>query len=178
MKPLSIECPNLTCIINQSWPGWPNVVIFQQTCCFNQPCKFSFCLNFLPSSCGLLNVAAAQLADDPVSPKRYCAYFCERFLSTTAAKQGRRNRKGDNRQSPPDFGRKGSFFLSESTDTFVISSNIWTFYFTELENLSNFNTLTTGEILSGKNARAWVSMVLYLKKEQDRRYSDPKARNG
>ena len=21
MKPLSIECPNLTCIINQSWPG-------------------------------------------------------------------------------------------------------------------------------------------------------------
>ena len=22
MKPLSIECPNLTCIINQSWPGW------------------------------------------------------------------------------------------------------------------------------------------------------------
>ena len=69
---------------------------FQQTCCFNQLCKFSFCLNFLPSSCGLLNVAAAQLADDPVSPKRYCAYFCERFLSTTAAKQGRRIRKGDN----------------------------------------------------------------------------------
>ena len=69
---------------------------FHQTCCFNQPCKFSFCLNFLPSSCGLLNVAAAQLADDPVSPKRYCAYFCERFLSTTAAMQGRRNRKGDN----------------------------------------------------------------------------------
>ena len=78
-------------------PEAPNVVIFQQTCCFNQPCKFSFCLNFLPSSCGLLNVAAAQLADDPVSPKRYCAYFCERFLSTTAAaKQGRRNRKGNN----------------------------------------------------------------------------------
>ena len=22
MKPLSIECPNLTCIINQSWPEW------------------------------------------------------------------------------------------------------------------------------------------------------------
>ena len=22
MKPLSIECPNLTCIINQSWPRW------------------------------------------------------------------------------------------------------------------------------------------------------------
>ena len=27
------------------------------------------------------------------------------------------------------------------------------------------NTLPTAEILSGKNARAWVSMVLYLKKE-------------
>ena len=26
------------------------------------------------------------------------------------------------------------------------------------------NTLPTAEILSGKNARAWVSMVLYLKK--------------
>ena len=25
MKPLSIECPNLTCIINQSWPGCLNV---------------------------------------------------------------------------------------------------------------------------------------------------------
>ena len=25
MKPLSIECPNLTCIINQSWPGWVNM---------------------------------------------------------------------------------------------------------------------------------------------------------
>ena len=27
-------------------------------------------------------------------------------------------------------------------------------------------TLPTAEILSGKNARAWVSMVLYLKKKQ------------
>ena len=73
----------------------------------------------------------------------------------------------ENRQSPPDFGKKGSFFLSESTDTFVISSNIaniWTFYFAELENLSNFNALPTAEILSGKNARAWVSMVYTLKK--------------
>ena len=26
MKPLSIECPNLTCIINQSWPGWVHTV--------------------------------------------------------------------------------------------------------------------------------------------------------
>ena len=26
-------------------------------------------------------------------------------------------------------------------------------------------TLPTAEILSGKNARAWVSMVLYLKKQ-------------
>ena len=25
MKPLSIECPNLTCIINQSWPGWGEI---------------------------------------------------------------------------------------------------------------------------------------------------------
>ena len=33
MKPLSIECPNLTCIINQSWPecGW-----CQQTFCFQK----------------------------------------------------------------------------------------------------------------------------------------------
>ena len=57
-------------------------------------------------------------------------------------------------------------FLSENTDTFVISSNIaniWTFYFTELENLSNFNTLPTAEILSGKNAQA-LSMVYTLKK--------------
>ena len=27
MKPLSIECPNLTCIINQSWPGWGIIFI-------------------------------------------------------------------------------------------------------------------------------------------------------
>ena len=26
-----------------------------------------------------------------------------------------------------------------------------------------YNTLPTAEILSGKNARAWVSMILYLK---------------
>ena len=29
---------------------------------------------------------------------------------------------------------------------------------------SEFGTLPTAEILSGKNVRAWVSMVLYLKK--------------
>ena len=41
------------------------------------------------------------------------------------------------------------------------------FIFTELENLSKVNTLPTAEILSGKNARAWVSMVLYLKKNEN-----------
>ena len=72
-------------------------------------------------------------------------------------------------------------FLSESTDTFVISSNIaniWTFYFTELENLSNFNTLTTAEILSGKNALAWVSMVLYLKKINENKTLKQKKNHG
>ena len=34
--------------------------------------------------------------------------------------------------------------------------------FTEKKYL--LNTLPTAEILSGENARAWVSMVLYLKK--------------
>ena len=28
------------------------------------------------------------------------------------------------------------------------------------------DTLPTAEVLSGKNARAWVSMVLYLKKDK------------
>ena len=30
----------------------------------------------------------------------------------------------------------------------------------------SWHTLPTAEILSGKNARAWVSMVLYLKKNK------------
>ena len=29
MKPLSIECPNLTCIINQSWPGCTWASLFE-----------------------------------------------------------------------------------------------------------------------------------------------------
>ena len=32
------------------------------------------------------------------------------------------------------------------------------------EFISLWHTLPTAEIISGKNARAWVSMVLYLKK--------------
>ena len=30
MKPLSIECPNLTCIINQSWPGCTVCLIYNE----------------------------------------------------------------------------------------------------------------------------------------------------
>ena len=34
----------------------------------------------------------------------------------------------------------------------------------EMEPIGYVITVPTAEILSGKNARAWVSMVLYLKK--------------
>ena len=36
--------------------------------------------------------------------------------------------------------------------------------FPNFHNLTTYDTLPTDEILSGKNERAWVSMVLYLKK--------------
>ena len=38
------------------------------------------------------------------------------------------------------------------------------FYFCQLETKTTFYTLPTAKILSGKNAQAWVLMVLYLKK--------------
>ena len=52
MKPLSIECPNLTCIINQSWPGW---YIYIYIYCAPGP------LTALPSSPGAGNTWARYL---------------------------------------------------------------------------------------------------------------------
>ena len=41
------------------------------------------------------------------------------------------------------------------------------FYFFQLETKTTFYKLPTAEIFSGKNARAWVLMVLYLKKKKN-----------
>ena len=47
----------------------------------------------------------------------------------------------------------------------------------KLKNKDILYTLPTAEILSGKNARAWVSMVLYLKKDMKNKKLKQKKKN-
>ena len=47
MKPLSIECPNLTCIINQSWPGCTVTLVKNTVRLIGNIQKWPFTADFL-----------------------------------------------------------------------------------------------------------------------------------
>ena len=63
----------------------------------------------------------------------------------------------------------GSFTGTSMTvhSAYIWYENIFTLRYRLVESKMQYvHTLPTAEILSGKNARAWVSMVLYLKKKK------------